>query len=122
MFRKKENITKDIEQEMKYVEEFFGYVDRDMKDAFVLLKKAKAQYKKSKKQTDNKKHAREFERSLEAWDVFLDRFIMIARDNAINSERIKKVSYTLRDEADKTSINKKLKSQINKKDSWVWDW
>ena len=114
--------TEDLEKDIASIMEFFSGIGRDIKEVHELIVKVKKLRKRERSEYDDKKQIKLLEKEIEAWDKFLERYVMIDRDLDVTSARIKKISKVLKEEAEKMKVKASLKKMVNKKDEWVFNW
>ena len=114
--------TVDFEKHLTSIMEFLANVGHDVKDLYHLGIKVKKLRHKERSEVDSKKQKKLLTEEIEAWDKFLERFVMLDRDTDITGERVKKISNVLKEEAVKMSIDTETLKKTRKKDEWVFDW
>jgi len=124
VFKKKRHLedTEDFEKDLFSIMDFIANVGKDVKDIYELGVKVKKLREKERSEINEKKQIKLLEDTIKAWDKFLEKFVMFDRDVDISSERVKKISQVLQEEAEKMNIDKELKFMVKKKDEWVFNW
>jgi hypothetical protein len=114
--------SEDFEKDFYSIMEFIANVGKDVKDVYELGMKVKKLRERERSETDNKRQIILLENEIEAWDKFLERYVMLQRDTTVNGARVKKISQMLREEAKQMDVRPKIKEMVKKKDEWVFNW
>ena len=93
-----------------------------IKDVYELGMKVKKLREKERSEIDNNKQITLLENEIEAWDNFLERYVMLQRDTTVNGARVKKISQMLKEEAKQMDVKPLIKDMVQKKDEWVFNW
>jgi hypothetical protein len=114
--------TEDFEKDIFSILEFLESLNKDAKEIRTLLLKVKDIRHEERSETDNKKQVKLLEKEIDAWDKFLETFVIFDRDVDVTSARVKKISEILREEAKKMNMSQTIQDKVNKKDEWVFNW
>jgi hypothetical protein len=114
--------SEDFEKDLFSIMEFLATLGKDVKEIYDLSFKIKKLRSKERAEVEDKKQLKLLEKEIKEWDEFLEKFVMFDRDVAVASQRVKKISSILAEEADKMPINPQLKLMVKKKDEWVFNW
>lgn len=114
--------TEDFEKDIFSITEFLESLDKETKIVKELLLKVKKIRADERSETDNKKQAKLLEQEINAFDKFLEKYVIFDRDVDVTSARVKKLSEVLREEAKKLNLPKDILEKVNKKDEWVFNW
>jgi hypothetical protein len=112
----------DFEKDLYSIMEFIANVGKDVKDVYELGMKVKKLREKERSEIDNNKQITLLENEIEAWDNFLERYVMLQRDTTVNGARVKKISQMLKEEAKQMDVKPLIKDMVQKKDEWVFNW
>ena len=114
--------TEDIEQDLKYIMEFYARAPRDLvnlhKKSIEILKSRSSE----RSELDSKKQLVKLQNLIISWDKYLEEFLMYYRDSSLTGERIKRISKVLTEETEKVKVKKSLKDMAHKKDEWIFNW
>ncbi len=124
LFKKKRSLEEreDFEKDLRSISDFFAELERDIKDLKDLGVKVKKTRAKERSEVDYKKQIKLLHEGINAWDKFLERFVMLDRDTDIAGERVKKISAVLREEAIKMNLDPDIIKMVKRKDEWAFDW
>ena len=112
----------DFEKDLRSISDFFAELERDVKDLKEIGIKVKKIRAKERSEVDYKKQIKLLHDEVNAWDKFLERFVMLDRDTDIAGERVKKISGILKEEAVKMKLDPDTIQMVKRKDEWAFDW
>lgn len=124
IFKKKKNMEdrEDFERDLRSTLEFLANLGRDSRAVYSLGLRVKDIRKSERSEVDNEKQKKLLEQEIQAWDKFLEKFVMIVRDTDVAGASCKRISQVLGEEAAKLKVDKSIIQMIKNKDEWNFNW